>query len=102
MLGELGGVWLSFALSSIPPLEDVGGADWGGDPDELPDWAANVWTTSSKSTDVEGTAPTMSIGPIRTSYKGYSNEIVKLPILQRWDHFDYNYQQHITSVTTSS
>ena len=76
MFGELGGVWLSFALSSIPPLEDVGGADWGGDPDELPDWAANVWTTSSKSTDVEGTAPTMSIGPIRTSCKGYSREII--------------------------
>ena len=37
----------------------------------MPDWAASVWTTSSRSTDVEGTAPAISMGPILTSYKIY-------------------------------
>ncbi len=75
MLGELGGVWLSFAFSSIPPpppLLLTGGADWGGEPDALPPTLTagagnSVCTTSSRSTDVDGTAPTTSIGPMRTS-----------------------------------
>ena len=37
MFGELGGVWLSLALSSIPPLVEDGGTPCGGDPDVPPD-----------------------------------------------------------------